>query len=95
MVKVKLRVPLSSAPRETSSPLANPLRSAPDYSDDEDNDTSPRPGNNGHDDEGGDDREDGDDGDAADEESHCEPPTPAPRCGLAGCGGRRCIGRRR
>lgn len=35
MVKVKLRVPLSSAPRETSSPLANPLRSAPDYSDDE------------------------------------------------------------
>ncbi|SPO25833.1 uncharacterized protein UTRI_03198 [Ustilago trichophora] len=36
MVKVKLRVPLSSAPRETSSPLANPLRSAPDYSDDED-----------------------------------------------------------
>lgn len=36
MVKVKLRVPLSSAPRETSSPLANPLRSAPDYSDDDD-----------------------------------------------------------
>lgn len=35
MVKVKLRVPLSSAPRETSSPLSNPLRSAPDYSDDE------------------------------------------------------------
>ncbi|SNX84361.1 uncharacterized protein MEPE_03070 [Melanopsichium pennsylvanicum] len=35
MVKVKLRVPLSSAPRDTSSPLANPLRSAPDYSDDE------------------------------------------------------------
>ena len=35
MVKVKLRVPLSSAPRETSSPLANPLRSAPDYSDDD------------------------------------------------------------
>ncbi|ETS64785.1 hypothetical protein PaG_00748 [Moesziomyces aphidis] len=58
MVKVKLRVPLSSAPRETSSPLANPLRSAPDYSDDEDNDTSPRPGNNGHDDEGGDDDDD-------------------------------------
>lgn len=36
MVKVKLRVPLSSAPRDTSSPLANPLRSAPDYSDDDD-----------------------------------------------------------
>ena len=42
MVKVKLRVPLSSAPRETSSPLANPhpLRSAPDYSDDDDEPTS-------------------------------------------------------
>lgn len=42
MVKVKLRVPLSSAPRETSSPLANPnpLRSAPDYSEDEDDNAS-------------------------------------------------------
>lgn len=36
MVKVKLRVPLSSAPRDSSSPLTNPLRSAPDYSDDDD-----------------------------------------------------------
>ncbi len=46
MVKVKLRVPLSSAPRETSSPLANPnpLRSAPDYSDDEDVATPQRHG---------------------------------------------------
>ncbi|PWZ02174.1 hypothetical protein BCV70DRAFT_157073 [Testicularia cyperi] len=35
-MKVKLRVPLSSAPaRDTSSPLANPIRGAPDYSDDE------------------------------------------------------------
>ncbi|SOV09309.1 uncharacterized protein UDID_04225 [Ustilago sp. UG-2017a] len=48
MVKVKLRVPLSSAPRETSSPLTNPnpLRSAPDYSDD-DEETTPQPRNGG------------------------------------------------
>uniref|UniRef100_V5GHW8 Uncharacterized protein n=1 Tax=Kalmanozyma brasiliensis (strain GHG001) TaxID=1365824 RepID=V5GHW8_KALBG len=45
MVKVKLRVPLSSAPREAaSSPLANPLRSAPDYSDDEEPTTPRRDG---------------------------------------------------
>ncbi|KAJ9479155.1 hypothetical protein PHBOTO_002632 [Pseudozyma hubeiensis] len=46
MVKVKLRVPLSSAPRETSSPLANPnpLRTAPDYSDDEETATPLRGG---------------------------------------------------
>ncbi|GAC93580.1 hypothetical protein PHSY_001145 [Pseudozyma hubeiensis SY62] len=46
MVKVKLRVPLSSAPRETSSPLANPnpLRSAPDYSDDDEAATPLRDG---------------------------------------------------
>ncbi|CDR98775.1 hypothetical protein [Sporisorium scitamineum] len=46
MVKVKLRVPLSSAPRETSSPLANPnpLRSAPDYSDDDEPSTPLRDG---------------------------------------------------
>ncbi|CBQ73026.1 conserved hypothetical protein [Sporisorium reilianum SRZ2] len=46
MVKVKLRVPLSSTPRETSSPLANPnpLRTAPDYSDDDEPTTPVRDG---------------------------------------------------
>ncbi|TKY85757.1 hypothetical protein EX895_005297 [Sporisorium graminicola] len=46
MVKVKLRVPLSSAPRETSTPLSNPnpMRSAPDYSDDDEPTTPLRDG---------------------------------------------------